>query len=165
MQVVPMTSQTVHDAKALVDRVFPHQSPTERLFFWAWERRDRPAVRFGLAVAGVTDIDDFWLAVNDAGAVLGTVGLYRYRKDSDEAVWLSWYCVSPEARGQGVGACLLDFVIDKAKESGARYLRLYTGDDEIMAKAQGVYESRGLRVYETRNRVFYRLIKRQLELT
>jgi len=165
MKIVPMTSQTVHAAKALVDRVFPHQSLTERLFFWAWERRDQPAVRFGLAVAGVTDIGDFWLALNDEGAVLGTVGLYRYRKDSDEAVWLSWYCASPEARGQGVGARLLDFVIDKAKESGARYLRLYTGDDAIMAKAQDVYESRGLQVYETRNRVFYRLIKRQLELT
>jgi hypothetical protein len=38
-------------------------------------------VRFGLAVAGVTDIGDFWLALNDEGAVLGTVGLYRYCKD------------------------------------------------------------------------------------
>ncbi len=165
MRIVPMTRETVHAAKALVDRVFPHQSPTERLFFWAWERRGQPAVRFGLAVAGVTDIGDFWLALNDEGAVLGTVGLYRYRKDSDEAVWLSWYCASPEARGQGVGARLLDFAIDKAKESGARYLRLYTGDDAIMAKAQDVYESRGLQVYETRNRVFYRLVRRQLELT
>lgn len=38
-------------------------------------------MRFGLAVAGVTDIGDFWLALNDEGTVLGTVGLYRNRKD------------------------------------------------------------------------------------
>lgn len=165
MQIVPMNAETLHKAKALVDSVFPHQSPTERLFFWAWERREQLAVRFGLAVLGVTDIGDFWLALDEEGAVLGTVGLYRYRKDSDEAAWLNWYCVSPQARGQGVGARLLDFAIDKARESGARYLRLYTGDDGTMAKAQEVYESRGLQVYETRNRVFYRLIRRQLELT
>ena len=165
MQIVPMTSGTVLAAKALVDRTFPRQSPTEHLFFWAWERSGRPTVRFALAVAGVADLGDFWLALDDDGVVLGTVGQYRYRKDSDEAVWLNWYCVSPEARGQGVGARLLDFAIDRARESGARYLRLYTGDDAIMAKAQDVYESRGLRVYETRNRVFYRLIRRQLELT
>lgn len=97
--------------------------------------------------------------------MLGTVGLYSLRKDSGKAVWLNWYCVSPQARGQGVGGRLLDFVIDRARESGARFLRLYTSDHSLMAKAQDSYESRGLRVYETRNRLFYRLIRRQLEFT
>jgi GNAT superfamily N-acetyltransferase len=165
MKIVPMTAGTVHKAKALVDLVFPHQTPRERLFFWAWERREQPAVRLVLALAGAVDIGDFWLALDDEGDVLGTVGLYRLRKDSDEAVWLNWYCVSPQARGQGVGALLLDFAIDKARKSSVRYLRLETGDDAIMAKAQDVYEGRGLQVYETRNWVFYQLIRRQLELT
>jgi len=35
MKIGPTTSQTVHAAKALVDRVFPQQLPTERLLFWA----------------------------------------------------------------------------------------------------------------------------------
>lgn len=164
MRVRSMTAVTLPQAKALVDSIFPRQGPVERMFFWAWSRRDRPVVKVLLAVVGVKDLGDFWVALDDDDGVVGTVGLYRNRKDAHEALWLSWFCVSPELRGTGLGGRLLDFAIERARASGARYLRLYTGDDPIMAKAQHVYESRGLRIYKTLNLIRVRVIYRQLEL-
>jgi hypothetical protein len=43
-------------------------------------------------------------------------------------------------------------------------VRLYTGTDPIMTKAQQVYESRGLRVYKTTNVLVTRILYRQLAL-
>ncbi len=164
MGIVPMSAQTLPQAKALVHRVFGHEGPAGWLFFWAWPHRDRPAARLLLARVGVASLGEFWLAIDDHGRVVGTVGLHRFRRDAREAVWLSWYCVAPESRGLGIGAHLLDYAIEKARESGARFLRLYTGDDPVMAEAQGAYESRGLRVARTYNLVFRRVLQRQLEL-
>jgi GNAT superfamily N-acetyltransferase len=93
-------------------------------------------------LAGVADLGDFWVALGEDEAVVGTIGLYRNRKDAHEAVWLSWFTVAPDERGQGLGGRLLDFAIERARASGVSYLRLYTGTDPIMAKAQQVYESR-----------------------
>ena len=113
---------------------------------------------------GVEDLGVFWVALDDADRVVGTAGLYRNRKDAGEALWLSWFTVSPDVRGQGLGGRLLDLAIVQARASGARYLRLYTGSDPIMAKAQDVYESRGLHVYKKINLLVTHIIYRQLAL-
>jgi GNAT superfamily N-acetyltransferase len=164
VQVKAVDAGTLPGAKALVDRVFPHQTPAERLFFWVWPRRMTKLGRALLALARVAELTEVWVAVDDDGAVLGTTGLYRYRKDADEAFWLTWFCVAPESRGAGVGAQLLDFSIAQARQRGAHFLRLYTSDDPNEAVAQNLYESRGLQVYETRNRILYRELRRELRL-
>jgi len=165
MRFEPMTPETLPGAKSLVNSIFPRQGPGERLFFWAWERRDRRTVGLLVRLAGVADLGDFWVALDKDETVVGTIGLYRTRKDAHEAVWLSWFTVAPDERGQGLGGRLLDFAIEQARASGVSYLRLYTGTDPIMAKAQQVYESRGLHVYKTTNLLIARVIYRQLELT
>jgi len=112
----------------------------------------------------ISELRDQWVALDDDGRVLGTTGLYRYRKDAHEAVWLSWFCVAPESRRAGVGGQMLDFTIERARATGATFLRLYTSDVSNEAAAQRLYESRGLNIYQTRNRFFYRLIKREMRL-
>ncbi|TVR05346.1 MAG: GNAT family N-acetyltransferase, partial [Spirochaetaceae bacterium] len=77
--------------------------------------------------------------------VRGTIGLYARTEDQADARWVSWFCVNPEARGQGVGKNLLDHLISVVRERGYRFLRLYTGSDENQARAQLLYQSRGLR--------------------
>lgn len=134
------------------------------LFFWGWGNRDRAVIRCLFALVGVADLGPFWVAVDEQGEVIGSVGLHRFRRDAGEAVWLSWYCVAPESRGREIGARLLDHAIARAAESGARFLRLYTGDGEVMARAQDVYESRGLRITKSLNLVVHRLLQRQPEL-
>jgi GNAT superfamily N-acetyltransferase len=95
----------------------------------------------------VSDPGDFWVAV-----------------DEGEAVWLDWFCVAPGSRGKGVGGQLLDFTVERARASGARFLRLYAWDGARWQAAFRLYESRGFRIYQTRNRVVYRLIRFELEL-
>jgi ribosomal protein S18 acetylase RimI-like enzyme len=113
----------------------------------------------------VAEILDFWGAVDSqTKALLGTTGLYLYNRDASDAVWLAWFCVATEARGKGIGSRLLDFSIDRARNSGRKYLRLYTSDDPREAAAQRLYESRGLSVVRRNKRLFYTKIYRELSL-
>ncbi len=164
MRIVSVTSDTLPAAKTLVDRVFRAQGPFERLFFWMYRHRGSATARMAMRLRGISEFTALWVALSDDGAVIGTTGLYRYRKDAHEAVWLSWFCVAPESRHSGVGGCLLDFTIEQARVTGAAFLRLYTSDIPNEAAAQRLYESRGLMVYESRNRVFYQLFRRQMQL-
>lgn len=135
----------------LVDRIFPSQNLIERLSLrvfrtrWEWLLR-LDGTRYG----------EFWLAIAE-GRVVGTIGLYTTREDENEANWLGWFCVAPEQRGRGIGRMLMDFAIGKARESGRRYLRLYTSTDGNEAAAQQLYEAYGLPVVESETPLIWRL--------
>ncbi len=165
MTIQSMDRSTFPHARALVNRVFPVQTLVERSFFWAWKHRDRRWMQRLLILAGVHSLDDFWVAVDGDGTVVGTTGLHAYARDHEEARWLSWFCVAPEARGRGIGRDLLDFAIRQARERGFRYLRLYTGSDPDEAKAQVLYESRGLREVRRTPKLGFERIDRELELS
>jgi len=60
--------------------------------------------------------------------------------------------VSPEARGQGVGGALVETVIERVKERGARELFLEVRESNDVA--QGIYRSRGF-VVVGRRRSYY----------
>lgn len=156
----------VPQAAQLVRRVFPWQGPLERSFYWAWMRYEQPIVRWLLRVVGIAAIEDTWVDVDEYGTLRGTIGLYATTKDADEARWVSWFCVHPDFRGLGIGKSLLDHLIAVVRDRGLRYLRLYTGSDAAEARAQVLYESRGLR--ETRRVpvpfLGYSKIYRELEL-
>ena len=152
-------------ARKLVWRVFPRQNPIERFSFWAIANRDSPLMRRLMAWVDVADILDFWGAIDcETGAILGTTGLYLYTRDATEAVWLAWFCVTPEVRRRGIGSRLLDFSIAEAKCTGRRYLRLYTSDRRSEAAAQFLYESRGLKIVAKKRRVFHTTLYRELSL-
>jgi GNAT superfamily N-acetyltransferase len=113
---------------------------------------------------GIKQLDRIWIAVDEQHNILGTSGLYTMTQDQEEAKWLSWYCVAPEARGQGVGKALLNYATRKAREYGAKYLRLYTGDDEAEKVAQGVYQRHGLKVYKIEPKLTYNRLYRAMAL-
>ncbi len=103
----------------------------------------------------------FWVAVDEADRVLGTVGLYE---TGDGVLWLGWFCTAPEARGRGVGRRLLNHAIDTARSEGQSSLRLYTSTDPNEAAAQILYERMGSRV-TTRMRPFlWRLVGASTEI-
>jgi ribosomal protein S18 acetylase RimI-like enzyme len=79
---------------------------------------------------------------------------------------VSWFCVDPETRGQGIGKSLLAHLIGVVRSRGYKYLRLYTGSDPDEAAAQLLYESRGLRETRRKPLLFtpYDKIWRELEL-
>ncbi len=164
--IVALSESKVAETENLVRRVFPWQNPLERMFYWAWRRRGQSAVRLLLRLVGISAIDDTWIYLNDSGKVCGTIGLYARTEDESEARWVSWFCVDPETRGQGIGKSLLTHLIGVARSRGYKYLRLYTGSDPDEAAAQLLYESRGLRETRRKPLLFtpYDKIWRELEL-
>ena len=130
-------------AESLVRSVFPSMSPIERFSFIAIRRPDTFTSRLLMLLAGVKDLVAFDVYVDANALVLGTTGLYRYKKDFDEAVWLSWFCVDPNARGCGIGQALIEHSVARARETGFSLMRLYTSTDPNEASAQRLYERNG----------------------
>ena len=95
------------------------------------------------------------LATDDAGVALGFIQLYPLFSSlsmSLEAskVWLlNDLFVSPQARGMGVGAALLEFAQDWSAAEGLGYLMLETAKSNTTA--QRLYESQGWQ----RDEVYY----------
>ncbi len=75
---------------------------------------------------------ELMVAVDDADRILGTVTYapygspYAEHADSPEGAAFRMLVVDPAARGQGVGAALVEWCIARARASGVRELRLST---------------------------------------
>jgi len=164
VKIISATEETLIEAKNLVKRVFPFRSISEQFTLMAMTHQDNYLIDKIMTLFGIKDIIDIWVAVNEHGQVVGTTGLYNYRQDADEAVWLFWYCVAPEERGKGIGTKLLTHTIKKAKTMNVDYLRLYTSDDTNEREAQILYEKHGLNEVKRKNKIFYTEIIRELKL-
>lgn len=164
--IVYLDRSKAAETKKLVFRVFPWQNPLERSFYWALRNRETASVRLLLRMAGISAIEDTWVYLDKQGTVRGTIGLYARTEDETEARWVSWFCVDPACRGQGIGKGLLTHLISEVRSRGYRYLRLYTGSDPDETAAQVLYESRGLREIRRRRILFtpYEKIWRELDL-
>jgi len=147
MHIEPLSYETLDDAINLVNKVFLNQNLFEKAS-WAFQLslKNTWTVRIILGVVGVTEAR-YWVAIDEnSRKVIGTTGLYSYKQDKDEAYWLGWTCVSPSARGQGIGSKLVDFSIQKGKTEAKKFLRLYTSTDPNRATARVLYEKRGFRL-------------------
>lgn len=148
--IIPAEERDLDAAERLVNRVFPHEGLQVRLFFWAYRRRRNAFVRFLWRLAGIHDLETFYVAKSPDGKVVGTTGLYSTRADAARARWLSWYVVAPETRGQGLGSALLKHAEQETLARGLGVLRVYTGSHPVMAKAQEVYDHAGYKITRTR---------------
>ena len=147
MHLEELSERTLQEASAIADGEFPdeHVLPSESFAASLGEKKREYLKKVAEMGTHITDFK-YWVAVDDDGKVLGTTGLYSIEGDGDEARWLGWYCVSPAARGQGVGSALLDFSIQQTREQGKRILRLYTSNHPDEAAAQDLFEKKGLKV-------------------
>lgn len=78
----------------------------------------------------------FWTARDGGGALLGTVALKALGGGSAE---LKSMRTAPAARGQGVGAALLDHALAQATLRGYRSVLLETGTQDYFAAARRLY--------------------------
>ncbi|MFB2937246.1 GNAT family N-acetyltransferase [Aerosakkonemataceae cyanobacterium BLCC-F154] len=148
MNIKPLSYETLPEAISLVDNIFPYQKDTmyenARIAFSASLDQDNPSSRSLLEQMQITEAN-YWVAIDEnSGKVVGTTGLYTYAEDEAEAYWLGYTCVDPDCRGQGIGAKLVDFAIEKARSNDKKFLRLYTSNVPNQAVAQILYEKRGL---------------------
>lgn len=75
--------------------------------------------------------------------IKGVIGLFKDKKDSKEALWITSLVVSEKARGQGLGKALIHYAERYASSKNLTYLRLYTSSEPFMSSAQGLYEREG----------------------
>jgi [ribosomal protein S18]-alanine N-acetyltransferase len=112
--------------------LFPHDAWSEAVW-WA-ELAGRPRRHY------VVDVD--------AAGVRAYAGLDL----GGEVVDLMTIAVAPRAQGHGLGRALLDHLVERARQDGARYLMLEVRDDNAAARA--LYERRGFTVLSTRRRYY-----------
>ena len=164
IRIVEADASLLDKAEKLVAKVFPWRDLPERMSFWAYRRQNNPIVRMLMRRYDVSSLLNIWVAVSDNGDVCGTTGLYTCPSDEDEAVWLSWFCVDPDHRGQGIGKKLIEFSIARARECNKKFLRLYTSDDPIEVAAQGLYEKYGFKIVEEEKHASHTIMYRELKL-
>jgi GNAT superfamily N-acetyltransferase len=146
IRIRPLSRQNLCAAQRLVDENFGHYpwlhrrlffSVSDPQFFYRW------TLSVGWQITSLSD----WVALDtDTDRVIGTVGVYTYRKDNNEACWLSWFCVDSGFRALGIGKKLLQFAIQLARQAGKKYLRLYTSTHPSEATAQSLYEKSGFQI-------------------
>ncbi|MBU2542414.1 GNAT family N-acetyltransferase [Patescibacteria group bacterium] len=82
---------------------------------------------------------EFFVAIIDDKVV----GMGALRKVDDASAEIKRMRVKPDFQGKGIGALILDRLIEKAKELGYKKLLLDTSIKQIVA--QRLYESRGFK--------------------
>lgn len=123
-KIRPLTRKNLNEAVALANSVFPDEEeepPSLELPAGLYPENYKDF----LAKTKMSDIK-YWVALDESGEVVGTIGLYCYEFDKKEACWLGWFCVKPSSRRNGVGAELLSFAIAKAIKRKKAFLRLWT---------------------------------------
>jgi ribosomal protein S18 acetylase RimI-like enzyme len=115
-------------------------------------------------LAGVKSKVAFAVYIDETNAVLGTTGLYQYKRDAQEAMWVSWFCVDPKARGKGIGQKLIEHTICLAAQAGVQRLRLYTSTDPNEEAAQRLYEKNGFKEIRREKGLFGTKIFREREI-
>ena len=109
IKIVEADNILIKKTEELVSKVFPSRSFSELLSFWAYKYQNNWFVKASMSLCGFSSPMKYWVAINDDGDVCGTTGIYSYTKDKHEAVWMAWFCVDPEHRGQGIGKHLIKY--------------------------------------------------------
>lgn len=164
IKIVEINDKLIAKADKLVSKVFPFRSLSERLTFWAFKHQKNELVKRMIYFFGVSSLSNFWVAIDEYENVYGTTGIYTYLNDDNEAIWLAWFCVDPDQRGQGIGKQLIEHSIIMAKIYNKRYFRLYTSSDPNEAAAQNLYDKYGFLVKKREKKLFYEKIYRELVL-
>lgn len=88
----------------------------------------------------------YWVLFDRSGKLIGTTGLYHYKSDQKDILWLGWFCIHQNKRGLGLGNFLLNYTINKAISKNAKKLKLYTSDLKEESSAQILYEKFGFNI-------------------
>jgi len=142
VKIEPLSEATLNETIDLSRRLFPLEPPeySPKVCFLASLAPEKYRGFFeGL---GITQAN-YWVARTENGKVVGVAGLYSSKGDEAEAYWGGWGGVDENFRGQGIFSALAKFVVQKAKDDGKKFLRLYTSTHPNEADAQRFYDTHG----------------------
>ncbi len=122
----------IDELAALERELFPHDAWTEPTW-WA-ELAGRPRRDY--------------VVEEDAEGIAGYAGL----DVGSEVADVMTIAVAPRAQGRGLGAALLQELVDRARGRGAEYLMLEVRDDNLPARR--LYERAGFERLTTRRRYY-----------
>lgn len=165
MTIIPCRYERADEAEALAHSVFNWDFIPIRLSFLIFKYPENLFVRWIARMAGIRDYLSTDIYVDDDDNLLGTIGLYRTRKDVHEAVWVSWFCVAPHARRMGIGQALIDHILSQARAGGYQIIRLYTSTDPTEVAAQYLYEKNGFLETGRKKTLFTTIIYREKRLS
>ncbi|ADR34380.1 GCN5-related N-acetyltransferase [Sulfuricurvum kujiense DSM 16994] len=154
IQIQPLHISTLNSVIALRDAVFPDLGKYEYETLQACLNPVKHQVHKKLGIVELA----YWTAIDpNTDSLSGLIGLYT-ENDVEDTVWLGWYCVDPQYRGQKIGSKLLAFAINEARKQNKKYLSLYTTADEEYTTARIQYEKIGFAHYKSvKKNLFYRL--------
>lgn len=156
-----LTREHLTAATQLLKRGFPwqHYLPLGQLSLHFYLLKQRYPLQ-GLSRCLGVENTRFWVAVAASSQqVLGIIGLYSKTLDAKESDWLDWFCVAPEARGQGIGGQLLQFSVEQARQADKQFLRIITSDDANENTAQAIYEKHGFCLISSTQPWYWRAFK------
>ena len=157
-------SKEITQTARMAAAVFPYIAIHVRLTFWLYRNRNTK-IKNLLRLIGVKEQLNYWVAVNEKEKIIGTIGLYLKANDSLNSVWMAYFCVDPDSRKQGVGRKLIEYAIEQAKLLDVRYFNLYTSTLKNETVSHGLYFKYGFKIVKTTNKLFYKVLDMQLDLS
>lgn len=148
MEITVLTTDLLEETVKLADEIFPSEYEEEPA------KDEIPASLFPeqhqeyLAKTGIKPGLKYWVAIENE-KVVGLVGLYEQESDPDDLIWLGWFLTDSTSRKKGVGAKLLRFAIQRARDAGKKGLRVYTTDDPDELYSHHFYRKHGFRLIKT----------------
>jgi GNAT superfamily N-acetyltransferase len=130
-RIIPLSKELLNNAIALIEAVFPYK-PDQKTAKWS----------FRGSLTQANSDQQYWLAANPHGEIVGVTGLYHDYKDKSVA-WLGWFGVHPQHRRHGLGSMLLEFSVSEASKRGFSVLKLYSSFDENERAAHCLYTKYG----------------------
>ena len=164
INIIPLDNpEDIKKTAKMAARVFPYIALHVRLTFLLY-RSNKSIVKHMLRLVGVREQIKYWVAVNEHGKIVGTIGLYSNYSDSNNAVWMAYFCVDQNSRRQGIGRKLVVHAIEQARAIGVPYFRLYTSTLRNESNSHSLYYEYGFRVVKVKSRLFYKLLYMQMDL-
>lgn len=133
--IEPLGEDTLEQAIGMLCNIFPYKELTEP--YWPLSDRVRAGLKCSLEPNaselfpkisyGEVLIANYWTLIYDK-KVVGVTGLYKCKKDENEALWLGWFAVHPEYRRRGFAQTLMNFTVNEVKNRGFKVFRAYTSN-------------------------------------
>jgi len=165
IKIIPLINiEEIKQTAKMAIGVFPYIAIHVRLTFWLYRNRAL-IVKYILWIAGIKEQLNYWVAVNEQGKIIGTIGLYSKINDSFNSVWMAYFCVDPDSRKQGVGRKLIEHAIEQAKLLDVKYFNLYTSTIKNELTSHRLYYEYGFRLVKTTNKLFYKMLYMQLDFS